>query len=136
MNEHDLAADLERFVRQLYEELGRRNIDRLAAVLDPEVRLLDERTGRWSFGPEQVVEGTRAELGAAESYSNRIDEVVARMLAPDIGAVTYNWYGKGTWEGTEYNIRCPSSLVARREGDSWRIVLMHSVPADERAPEG
>jgi hypothetical protein len=136
MSERELAADLERFVHQLYAELGRRNVDHLAAVLDPDVRLLDERTGRWTYGPDAVVEGTRAELGAAESYSNRIEEVEARMIGPDIGMVTYVWFGQGTWEGVEYNIRCPSSLVARRDGDGWRVVLMHSVPADERAPEG
>jgi len=132
MTEPDLVTDLEAFVRRLYEQLGQRNVDALAEALDADARILDERTGRWSEAGA-ILAMTRAELAAAEEYANRIEQVEARMLAPGIGAVTYDWHGHGVWQGTTYDIRCPSSLVARHDGDRWRIVLMHSVPAEERS---
>ena len=136
MTDNDHAADLAAFVRLMYDELEHGDGATFAAALAPDVRTLDERTGRWAYGPGELAAKSEAEIKGADSYRHWIDEVDARMVGPELGLVTYVWHADAVWGGEQYNIRCPSSLLARREADGWKIVLMHSVPAEERAADG
>jgi ketosteroid isomerase-like protein len=56
------------------------------------------------------------------------------MLGPDVGLATFVWYADAAWEGTDYKIRCPTTLVARRDdAGGWRILVIHSVPMEDRS---
>ena len=37
-----------------------------------------------------------------------------------------------TLEGRQQHVAAPTSVVLRREGEAWRIVLFHSIPLPEQ----
>jgi hypothetical protein len=39
------------------------------------------------------------------------------------------WLEQGyTQDGTAHHVSAPSSFLLRRDGDTWKIVLIHSIP--------
>lgn len=130
------ATELERFVTDFYADLEAKRFDNVGAVIDPQVQQLDERSGTWIRDKSSLIEGYVDQVASADRFRNWIEDLDARILSDDIGLATFVWRADAAWDGTEYRIRCPSTIVARRTAEGWRIVLVHSVPADERgAPE-
>jgi ketosteroid isomerase-like protein len=128
------GAGLEAFVRSLYDALDRRDFERFRAMLADDYQQIDERTGVWfRGGPDPLVEGHKAEIEAAERYSQRLEDLDSRLVADDVGVVTFVWSADARWDGTDYHLRCPTTLVARWTAAGWRAVVIHSVQADDRS---
>jgi ketosteroid isomerase-like protein len=46
----------------------------------------------------------------------------------DIALVTLWLEQDYTQDGTTHHVSAPSSFLLRRDGDAWKIVLIHSIP--------
>ena len=50
----------------------------------------------------------------------------------DVGVLTC-WLDQGyTFEGNAQHISAPTTIVFRREGGEWKVVLFHSIPLPEQ----
>jgi hypothetical protein len=130
------AGELERFVHDFYDAFLESPVDwdRLLTMLIDDYQQLDERSGTWYRGdPATMLATHRAEIESAESYTHRIEDVDVRLLTPDVGVATYVWYADARWDEQDYHIRCPSTMVVRREADGWRAAVLHAVPAEDRS---
>lgn len=128
------AAHLELFITDFYAKIEAKRFDQVAATIDPEIQQLDERSGTWVRDHAALIDGYVEEVASAERYSNWIEDVDTRMLGDHIGLATFVWHADAVWAGTDYRIRCPSTIVARWAGaEGWRIILMHSVPAEDKS---
>lgn len=127
-------ADLERFITDFYANVEARRFEQIATAIGSDIQQLDERSGTWVRDRGSLIDGYVEEVASADRYTNWIDDVDARIVGDGIGLATFVWHADAAWEGTDYQIRCPSTVVARwTNADGWKIVLMHSVPADEKS---
>ena len=129
------APELAAFVQALYDAYDRGDVRPLARALAPDCRLMDETTGRWAYGPREIIARARAERRSADRFHNWIDEIDSRWIAPDVALMTFVWHADARWNEKDYLIRCPTSVVARRQDDTWQVLLIHSVPVDEAVAE-
>jgi ketosteroid isomerase-like protein len=127
------AADLERFITDFYAAIEEERFESVTAVIDPDIQQLDERSGTWVRDQGSVMKSYVEEVASADRYRNWVEDLNARLLGDDVGLATFIWHADAAWAGVDYRIRCPSTIVARWTPAGWRIVLVHSVPADDKS---
>lgn len=127
------AADLERFIIDFYAAIEEKRFESVTALIDPGIQQLDERSGTWVRDQGSVIKSYVEEVASADRYCNWIEDLNARLLGHDVGLATFVWHADAAWAGVDYRIRCPSTIVARWGPQGWRIVLVHSVPADDKS---
>ena len=113
-------------VREFLDVFESGDVERLRELCDPQVRWLNERSGEWEAGVEPLIEYNRAALEGANGMR-------AELLDPetyeagDQAVVSGRLVFHATWGGEQYEIPCPSTFVARRTGDGWRIIYEHAL---------
>ena len=128
------ADDLERFITSFYANIEAKRFEQVANAVGPDIQQLDERSGIWVRDRGSLIDGYVEEVASADRYTNWIDDVDVRIVGDAIGLATFVWHADAAWQGTDYKIRCPSTVVARwTDADGWKIVLLHSVPADDKS---
>src|SRR3954452_22201534 len=122
---------LEQQAQRIFELVDSMDTTAMAALITDDAQGVDEISRGWMRG--------RASL---ESYFAEIDGMVdeVRSEIRDVNAV--EWGDAGvvtcvidqvyTMDGREQRITAPTSMTFRREGDEWKIALLHSVPLPEQ----
>jgi hypothetical protein len=123
---------LEHTVSQLLERLDAMDLDALGAMVDDEVQGVDEIARRWMRG-RPAIEGYFSQLKDTVSDVRSRMSDVQEDAWDDAGLVTFVLDQTYTLDGQQQTISAPTSIVFRRRGSDWKIVLIHTVPLPEEA---
>jgi len=125
-------TSLQQTVSRLLERLDAMDLDGLGGMVDDEVQGVDEIARRWMRG-RAAIEGYFSQLKETVSdVRSRISDVQENTWS-DAGLVTFVLDQTYTLDGQQQTISAPTSIVFRRRGGDWRIVLIHTVPLPEEA---
>jgi len=123
---------LEQETHRLFQLLDALDISGLTGVLVNDAQAVDELTGSWMRGRE-----------ALEAHFARLPEMVADVRSElsdlsvsswgDVGLVTLLLDQTYTANGAAQKISAPTSLIFRRQGETWKVALVHSVPIADAA---
>jgi hypothetical protein len=125
-------ASLQQTVSQLLECLDAMDLDALGTMVDDDVQSIDEITRRWLRG-RPAVDGYLSQLKDAVSDLHSEMHDVHENTWDDTALVTSVLGQTYTLDGRQQTISAPTSIVFRRRGNKWKIVLIHTVPLPEQA---
>ncbi len=125
-------TSLEQTVNRLLEHLDAMDLDGLGAMLDDAVQGIDEIARKWTRGRPAI-----------ERYFTQLKETVSEVRSRMSDVQEYTWGDAGlvtfvldqtyTLNGHQQSISAPATIVFRRRGSEWKIVLIHAVPLPEEA---
>jgi hypothetical protein len=123
-------TSLEQSVKRMLERLDVMDLDGLGAMVDDDVQGVDEIAGRWMRG-RLAIEGYFTQLkDTVSDVRSRMSDVHEDAWG-DAGLVTFVLAQTYTLNGQQQTISAPTSIVFRRRGTQWKIVLIHTVPLPE-----
>ncbi len=125
-------TSLQQTVSRLLERLDAMDLDGLGGTVDDEVQGVDEIARRWMRG-RPAIEGYFSQLKDTVSDVRSRMSDVQEDAWDDAGLVTFVLGQTCTFDGRRQTISAPTSIVFRRRGSDWRIVLIHTVPLPEEA---
>jgi hypothetical protein len=91
---------------------------------DPDIRVVDELSEGWQYGRDAI--SSYLKLRGVEDPKSRLDNLHTYEF-DQTGIVTFELQQVYGLNGLEREIVAPTTVVGRREGDEWRIVLIHAV---------
>ncbi len=127
-------TSLQQTVSRFLERLDAMDLDGLVGMVDDEVQGVDEIARRWMRG-RPAIEGYFSQLkDTVSDVRSRMSDVQEDAWG-DAGLVTFVLDQTYTYtlDGQQQTISAPTSIVFRRRGSDWRIVLIHTVPLPEEA---
>ena len=125
-----MNTELEDEVRRLFDDCDRLDFDAVATRMADDVQGVDELSRRWMRGKADLTtyfEQVGPQLSDPKSSLGDLKAV----SWGDAGVVTCWLEQSYTFEGRTATISAPTTFVFRREGDAWKVVLLHSVPVAE-----
>jgi ketosteroid isomerase-like protein len=123
----------EEVVSELFRAFDALDLGRVEAIAADDIQGVDELSGGWRRGLPALRtyfdEIKNAGLGDVHSATSDVTATVWGDTAV-VTLVLDQTYSLGE---EPQRIHAPTSVVMRREGDDWRLVLIHSVPLPEQA---
>jgi ketosteroid isomerase-like protein len=122
---------LEPVVNRAFELLDGMDIRGLGALFTDDAQGVDEISGSWKRGRAAL----EAHLALLEESATDV-----RSELSDLHTTTWGEVGLATFvldqtykmNGERSSLSAPTTMVFRRQGDGWKIVLLHSVPIPEQ----
>lgn len=121
---------LEAETNRLLRLLDAMELDALGAMLTEDAQSVDEITRGWTRG-----------RGAIDAYLKQLRDTVSDVhsRARDLhvsswgetGIVTFVLEQTYKLDGAQQTLEAPTTIVFQRQGDAWRIALIHTVPLPE-----
>ena len=121
---------LEQETRAMFARLDAMDLAGLDELFDDGIQAVDELTRSWMRGRttvagyfsqlEDIVSDVRTELRDVHEYVSGDTAVLTFVLEQTYSAA-----------GERHALIAPTSVVARRDGGGWKLLLFHSVPLPE-----
>jgi len=112
---------------ELFRLLDAKDEAGLRAVWADDAQATDEITRGWIRGKGALDAYMRDNLPRMTDIHSTIDDVVVRQWA-DLEVETCLLRQTYVFDGGNCTIEAPTTTIWRREGDSWKLALMHSIP--------
>ncbi len=112
---------------QFFRLLDAKDETALRAQLSDDPQATDEITRGWLRGRAALEAYFVENLPRITEVNSRIDEAEERRWG-DVEVDTFVLRQSYVYDGTRYDIEAPTTLIWRREGDTWKLALMHSIP--------
>ena len=125
-------TSLQQTVSRLLERLDAMDLEALGGMLDDEVQGVDEIARRWMRGRSAIERYLSQLKDTVSDVRSRMSDVQEDAWG-DAGLVTFVLDQTYTLDGQQQTISAPTSIVFRRRGSDWKIVLIHTVPLPEEA---
>jgi ketosteroid isomerase-like protein len=125
-----MAGELGAIVRELFDALDRKDVQAMMPHVAEDAQGVDEISRRWMRGRADLdtyISGLATMVDDVRSELNDLRE----SAVGDTGVVTCWLEQDYTLEGERHHVSAPTSVVFRRAGEGWEIVLFHSVPLPE-----
>ena len=122
-----MATDPEAVVRELFDAVDRFDFPRALATLADDVQSANEMSRRWLRGKEAKAASYEEIGGDMTAGRSELSDVRTEVWG-DLALVTLWLEQDYTHNGTSHHVSAPSSFLLRRDGGSWKIVLIHSIP--------
>jgi hypothetical protein len=123
-------TSLQQTVSQLLERLDEMDLEGLGGMVDDEVQGVDEIARKWMRGRPAIERYFSQLKDTVQDVRSRMSEVHETAWG-DAGLVTFVLDQTYTMDGQQQSISAPTSIVFRRRGSDWKIVLIHTVPLPE-----
>lgn len=124
---NEMGGALESATRQLFDALDRKDLEAVTRSAAQDVQSVDELSRRWMRGADALETYFRDAMTMVEDIQSTISDV-RETVQGDIGFVT-SWLEQDyTLEGKRTHVSAPTTVAFRREGDTWKILLIHTVP--------
>jgi hypothetical protein len=99
-------------------------------VVELDAQAIDEVSRRWLRNPDEISAVFRQFEATIHNIHSELRDVHERSWG-DTGLVTCWLEQDYTLNGQQQHVSSPTSVGFRRDGGSWRIVLLHSIPLPE-----
>ena len=126
-----MAGELEQVANDLMAALDSKDLDRMVESIGEDAQGVDEISRRWLRGRGEVDSYLRQMTGAVSGVRSELRDAEERVWG-DVGVVTCWLEQDYTFEGDAQHISAPTTIVLRREGGEWTVVLFHSIPLPEQ----
>ena len=125
-----MAGELEGMVRELFAALDRKDVAAMLEHAADDAQGVDEISRRWMRGRAELETYVSGLAGMVENVRSELNDV-SESVAGDTGVLTCWLEQDYTLEGQSHHVSAPTSVVFRRGGDGWKLVLFHSIPLPE-----
>jgi uncharacterized protein (TIGR02246 family) len=125
-----MAGELEAVVREMFAAFDRQDFAAILGIISDDGQGVDELSRRWLRGREAVAAYLRQLEGAIADVRSDLRDLNETVWG-DAGVVTCWLEQDYTLEGQRQHVSAPTSVVLRREGGRWQIVLLHTIPLPE-----
>ena len=126
-----MAGELETVASDLMAALDSKDVDRIVASMGQDPQGVDEISRRWLRGEGELDSYLRQMLGAVGDLRSELRDAQERVW-DDVGVLTC-WLDQDyTFEGNAQHISAPTTIVFRREGGDWKLVVFHSIQLPEQ----
>jgi ketosteroid isomerase-like protein len=122
-----MAADPESVVRELFDAVDALDFERALATMADDLQSVNEMSRSWLRGKDAKAASYENIDGTMSGGASELSDVHTEVWG-DIALVTLWLEQDYTHNGTTHHVSAPSSFLLRREGDDWKIVLIHSIP--------
>lgn len=112
---------------ELFRLLDAKDEAGLRAVWADDAQATDEITRGWIRGQGALDAYMRDNLPRMTDIHSTIDDVVVHALG-DVVIETCLLRQSYVIDDANCTIEAPTTMVWRREGDTWKLALMHSIP--------
>ena len=126
-----MAGELETAARTMIETLDSMDADRMLTTLASDAQGVDELSRRWLRGREEFDAYIRKLTGMVSAVSTELRDE-QEWIFGDTGILTCWLEQDYTVEGEKQHVSAPTTMVFRREDDSWKLALFHSIPLPEQ----
>ena len=99
----------------------------LRALWADDAQATDEITHGWVRGQAALDAYFRDNLPRITDIHSTIDDVAVRAWG-DVEVETCVLRQSYVFDGARVEIEAPTTTIWRREGDTWRLAVMHSIP--------
>jgi ketosteroid isomerase-like protein len=126
-----MAGELEKVGNDLMSALDSKDLDRIVESIGEDAQGVDEISRRWLRGRGELDSYLRQMIGAVSGVRSELRDAEERVWG-DVGVLKC-WLDQDyTFEGKAQHISAPTTIVLRREGGEWKVVLFHPVPLPEQ----
>ena len=129
-----MSGELERAAASFVADLDSLDRDRILARLGEDVQAVDEVSRQWLRGADALRDYIGGLVAAVSEVHTELRDGEERLWG-DTGVYTCWIEQRYVLEGTAQQISAPTTLVFRRQGADWKLVLFHSIPLAEQ-PSG
>lgn len=127
-----MPDELRKVATDFFAALDALDADRMMEMLSGDVQSVDEISRRWMRGRGDVDNYLREVIPAVSDVGTRLRDAEERIWG-ETGVLTC-WIDQDyTMNGAPQHISAPTTLIFRREGGAWKLVLWHSIPLPEEA---
>ncbi len=127
---------LEASTRKLFGDLDHKDLDAIIRSTATDVQGVDEISRRWMRGTDALSDYFRQAMTMVEDIHSTLSDF-HETVQGEVGLVTCWLEQDYTFKGTPTHVSAPTTVAYRRQGDGWKIVLIHSVPMPpEETPRG
>jgi ketosteroid isomerase-like protein len=126
-----MAGELEKVANDLMAALDSQDLDRMVEAIGEDAQGVDEISRRWLRGRDELDGYLRQIIGVVSGVRSELRDAQERVWG-DAGVLTCWLEQDYTLEGNAQHISAPTSMVLRREGGTWKVVLFHSIPLPEQ----
>jgi ketosteroid isomerase-like protein len=126
-----MAGELQKVANDLMAALDSKDLDRIVESIGEDAQGVDEISRRWLRGGDELDSYLRQMIGAVSGVRSDLRDAQERVWG-DVGVLTC-WLDQDyTFEGNAQHISAPTTIVFRREGGEWKVILFHSIPLPEQ----
>ena len=126
-----MPDELRNVATDFFAALDALDADRMKEMLTGDVQSVDEISRRWLRGRGDVDNYLREVITAVSEVGTQLRDAEERIWG-ETGVLTC-WIDQDyTMNGTPQHISAPTTLILRREGGAWKLVLWHSIPLPEQ----
>jgi ketosteroid isomerase-like protein len=127
-----MPDDLRNVATDFFAALDALDADRMMELLTGDVQSVDEISRRWLRGRGDVDNYLREVITAVSDVRTQLRDAEERIWG-ETGVLTC-WIDQDyTMNGTPQHISAPTTMILRRDGGAWKLVLWHSIPLPEEA---
>jgi ketosteroid isomerase-like protein len=127
-----MSGELETAAKTFIAAIDSLDLERILRSLGQDVQSVDEVSRQWLRGNDEV-RSYLAGLVAAVSVVHTELQGAEERVWEDTGLLTCWLEQTYTIDGNPQQISAPTTLVFRREGGEWKLVLFHSIPLPEQS---
>jgi ketosteroid isomerase-like protein len=124
------ASSVEQAARRVFELLDAMDLDSISELLADDAQGVDEISQKWIRGRPALSDYFEQLKGTVSDVRSRLSDLDALEWG-DVGVVTCLLNQTYTMDGQEENASAPTSMVFRRDDETWKIALIHTVPFPE-----
>lgn len=122
-----MTTDPERVVRELFDAVDQLDFRRALATMADGVQSVNEMSRSWLRGKKAKAASYENIDGEMSGGRSELSDIHTEVWG-DVALVTLWLEQDYTHDGTTHHVSAPSSFLLRRDGDTWKIVLIHSIP--------
>jgi ketosteroid isomerase-like protein len=132
MEDRLMPDELTNVATDFFAALDALDADRMTEMLTGDVQTVDEISRRWLRSRGDVDNQLREVVTTVTDVRTQLRDAEERIWG-ETGLVTC-WIDQDyTMNGTRQHISAPTTLILRRDGGAWKLVLWHSIPLPEQA---
>jgi len=112
---------------EFFRLVDAKDVDAIQALMSDDAQGIDEIARRWIRGRSAFDAYWAENLPRLMEVRSSVDDAEVRRWG-DVEVETFTLHQSYLFDGTRYQIEAPATMIWRRQGDAWRIALIHTVP--------
>jgi ketosteroid isomerase-like protein len=125
-------GELEAVVRKAIAAFEKLDGDAIIEMSSPDIQGVDEISRKWLRGAGAFKDYFNSLQGQISNVHTTLNDIHETVYG-DIGLVTCWLEQDYTMGGQKQHVSSPTSCVLRKEGDSWKAILFHTIPLPEES---
>ena len=127
-----MAGELSTVVQELFAAFDRNDFVTAQNMFGDDAQGVDEISRRWLRTREEIGDYFRQLASAVQNLHSELRDI-HEVAWDDTGLVTCWLEQDYVLNNQRQHISAPTTIVLRRLGNGWRLVLAHSIPLPEDA---